>query len=140
MSSCRPLTGWRHPDAEALYHAILASPTNIDIFTRMDRDTSVDAGFFAGITSELHIPPRQTLGILLKMHSSLLIEVLPTPVGIIVNKNNTAPTVPTQMTVTHNNINKSSLATFTTNFLVIFLQSYRTRVFQMTYIMTDKAN
>lgn len=37
------------------------------------------------------------------------------------NKNNTVPTVPTQMTVTHNNINKSSLATFTTNFLVILL-------------------
>jgi hypothetical protein len=91
MSSCRPLTGWRHPDAEALYHAILASPTNIDIFTRMDRDTSVGAGFFAGITSELRIQRGQPLGILLKMHSSLLIEVLPTPVGIIVNKNNTAP-------------------------------------------------
>jgi hypothetical protein len=36
-------------------------------------------------------------------------------------KNKTAPTLPTQMTVTHDIINKSSMATFTTNCLSIFL-------------------
>ena len=82
---------WNHPDGEGLYQAILASPKNTDVFSVMTPAASSPVGFFEGARSQLGIPRGQTLGIVLKMHSALSTEVLATPFGISVNKNNTSP-------------------------------------------------
>jgi hypothetical protein len=92
-AACSEASGirWNHPDGEGLYQAILASPTTSDVLTIMSPDASVHVGFFEGARSHLRIPRGQTIGIVLKMHSSLSTTVLATPFGISFNKNNTSP-------------------------------------------------
>ena len=55
------------------------------------------------------------------------------------NKNKTAPAVPSHLTVTHNNLNKSSLATFKTNFMVILLVFLASAVPQKINVMDLKS-
>jgi hypothetical protein len=91
-AACEPEIRWRHPDGEQLYRAIMASPRTTDVFTTgMTPAASRRIAFFDNVRSQLAIPPGQTLGILLKMHSLLTVNVLPTPFGITVNKNNSSP-------------------------------------------------